>query len=202
MSGISTKTTLAFGPRKQSRLELMGIRFANDDDPSGGGAGGGDGWKPPESQEELDRIVNTRLGRERDKFKDYDDLKAKAQELDQLRAKQDQPAGGKDDGDKTAAELAELRKQLETVQSSGTETSVKLLRSEIALDKGIGKDDLPLLTATTEEDLNKQADRILALRGEAQKNSQRIPGQGKGGNDASGLDAGKSEYEKRHPKKQ
>lgn len=37
------------------------------------------------TQDELDRIVNDRLSRERGKFKDYDDLKTKASELDKLR---------------------------------------------------------------------------------------------------------------------
>lgn len=43
-------------------------------------------YTPPASQADLDRIINDRLGRERQKFADYKDLQAKATELDQLKA--------------------------------------------------------------------------------------------------------------------
>lgn len=43
-------------------------------------------YAPPESQEALDRIVEQRLSRERAKYSDYDDLKAKAARADQLEA--------------------------------------------------------------------------------------------------------------------
>jgi DNA repair exonuclease SbcCD ATPase subunit len=44
----------------------------------------GGSFTPPSSQDELDRIVSKRLERERSKFADYDDLKAKATQFDQL----------------------------------------------------------------------------------------------------------------------
>lgn len=43
-----------------------------------------DGYTPPSSQADLDRIIADRLSRERQKFGDYDDLKAKAAKLDQI----------------------------------------------------------------------------------------------------------------------
>lgn len=43
-------------------------------------------WKGPESQAELDRIIQDRLSRERAKFADYDDLKTKASRLDEIEA--------------------------------------------------------------------------------------------------------------------
>jgi hypothetical protein len=42
------------------------------------------GFTPPASQEELDRIVTDRLRREREKFADYGDLKAKAAKLEEI----------------------------------------------------------------------------------------------------------------------
>lgn len=43
-------------------------------------------FTPPTSQEELDRIIGSRLTREREKFADYGDLKAKAKRLEEIEA--------------------------------------------------------------------------------------------------------------------
>ncbi|MGI9091550.1 MAG: hypothetical protein ACR2GG_10660 [Gemmatimonadaceae bacterium] len=43
-------------------------------------------WKPPASQADLDRIITDRIARERAKFADYDDAKAKAGQYDELVA--------------------------------------------------------------------------------------------------------------------
>jgi hypothetical protein len=58
------------------------------DEPEGTGQQGGQQseWKPPASQEELDRIITDRLKRETRKFRDYDSLKAKAEQYDSLAA--------------------------------------------------------------------------------------------------------------------
>ena len=50
-------------------------------------AGAGDntedkGFKPIDSQEDLDRIIEKRLARERAKFADYEEVKAKAAKVD------------------------------------------------------------------------------------------------------------------------
>jgi hypothetical protein len=45
--------------------------------------GGPPAFKAPSTQEDLDRIVEQRLARERAKFADYDDLKAKAAKFDE-----------------------------------------------------------------------------------------------------------------------
>jgi hypothetical protein len=42
------------------------------------------GFKAPESQEALERILGERVARERARFADYDDLKAKAARLDEV----------------------------------------------------------------------------------------------------------------------
>ncbi|MCL2737132.1 MAG: hypothetical protein FWD75_11015, partial [Propionibacteriaceae bacterium] len=47
------------------------------------GAPGGDApWTPPASQQDLDRIIQDRLSRERAKYTDYEELKTKAGEYD------------------------------------------------------------------------------------------------------------------------
>jgi hypothetical protein len=88
-----------FGPSKPSRLALMGIRFLSEEDPTGGGAGGAGGddnkFTAPATQADLDKIIETRLARERtataDKYKDYDDLKAKAAKVDEAEDKSRTP---------------------------------------------------------------------------------------------------------------
>lgn len=69
--------------------------------PSGGNSGGEDGggdnaggssYTPPATQADLDRIVEARLARERDKFKSYDDFKAKAEKWDQLEDEKKTPS--------------------------------------------------------------------------------------------------------------
>lgn len=56
------------------------IRTADD----GGGSGGGDGkqYTPPSTQEELDKLITSRVSRATAKYSDYDDLKTKAAQWD------------------------------------------------------------------------------------------------------------------------
>ena len=54
-------------------------------DGTNGQQGTGEGFTPPQSQADLDRIIQERIARERNKFADYDDLKAKATEYDQFK---------------------------------------------------------------------------------------------------------------------
>ncbi|MFB3980339.1 hypothetical protein [Microbacterium proteolyticum] len=58
----------------------------------GGDNAGGSSYTPPATQADLDRIVEARLARERDKFKGYDDLKAKAEKWDQLEDEKKTPS--------------------------------------------------------------------------------------------------------------
>jgi hypothetical protein len=51
---------------------------------SGSTSTAGDNFTPITSQQELDQALKTRLERERAKFKDYNDLKAKAAEFDKV----------------------------------------------------------------------------------------------------------------------
>lgn len=58
----------------------------------GGDTAGGSSYTPPATQADLDRIVEARLARERDKFKGYDDFKAKAEKWDQLEDEKKTPS--------------------------------------------------------------------------------------------------------------
>lgn len=59
--------------------------MADDDAQDKGGQDdkGGEGFKPITSQADLDRLIGDRIARERSKYADYEDLRAKAEKYDQ-----------------------------------------------------------------------------------------------------------------------
>src|SRR6185312_2466466 len=52
-----------------------------------------EGFKAPTSQEDLDRIIQERVARERKKYEGFDDLKAKADLFDAVKAEKETLAG-------------------------------------------------------------------------------------------------------------
>ena len=104
----------------------------------------------PASQEELDRIIQARLDRERKKFGDYDELKKAADRLKAL-----------EEANKTEAEKAAER--LAAAEKRAAELEAKALRAEVAAAKGV---PAALLTGSTAEELEAAADALIAFRGE------------------------------------
>ena len=109
-----------------------------------------DAFKAPASQEELDRIIQGRLDRERKRFSDYDELKQAADRLRQLEE------ANKTEAEKTAERLAAAEKR-------AAELEAKALRAEVAAAKGV---PAALLTGSTAEELEAAADALIAFRGE------------------------------------
>jgi len=107
-------------------------------------------FKAPATQEELDRIIQGRLDRERKRFSDYDDIKAKAAKYAELEE------ANKTEAQKTADRLAAAEKR-------ATELEAKALRAEVAAAKGV---PAALLTGSTAEELEAAADALIAFRGE------------------------------------
>lgn len=118
----------------------------------GGNASGdtpaADEFKPITSQQELNAALKDRLDRERSKFKDYNDLKAKAAKLDEIEQ----------------ANLSELEKangRITTAESERDTAKAESLRLRIAVTHGISLEDADLfLTGTDEETLTAQAKRL------------------------------------------
>lgn len=104
----------------------------------------------PASQEELDRIIQSRLDRERKKYGDYEELKKAADRLARLEE------ANKTEAEKTAERLAAAEKR-------AAELEVKALRSEVAASKGV---PVSLLTGSTQDELEAAADALIAFRGE------------------------------------
>jgi hypothetical protein len=120
----------------------------------------GDEFTAITSQEDLNRIIDARLKREREKFGDYKDLQAKAARLDEIE-QANQSEIEKATAKVTAAE-AEVAKVPEKVASA--------LRDHLVALHKIPADDAELfLTANDPETLLKQVDRLLGREAEAKQ---------------------------------
>ena len=113
-------------------------------------ASASDAFKVPASQEELDRIIQARLDRERKRFADYDELKKAADRLSEI-----------EQANQTEAEKAQAR--AEAAEKRASELEAKALRAEVAAAKGV---PAALLTGSTQEELEAAADALLAFKGE------------------------------------
>lgn len=111
-------------------------------------------FKPINTQEELDAVLRARLERERSKFADYDELKAKnadmMEEISKIRGEASSAA-------KTAAaRISELEKQ-------AREYEIASVKTRVALEYGIPSDLRDRLRGETEEDIRADAENIAPL---------------------------------------
>ena len=125
------------------------VNTANAGDP---GDNDGEGFKAPSSQEELDRIIQKRLDRERSKFADYDDLKSKADKLREFEEAQ------KTAEQKQAEELEKLRADLAEARNSVAAKDRAILVERVAASKCV---PARYLTGDSEEALVASADQFL-----------------------------------------
>ena len=98
------------------------------------------GFKAPASQEELDRIIQKRLERERSRYADYDDVKARAERAAELES---------------VAE--DLRKRVEAFESREARS---VLVRKVASDNGVDHELLSEMRGDSEEELTAQAKRL------------------------------------------
>ena len=147
-------------PKQRLRPGLMFV-----DDPSNEGGGGSDtgeqqqddGGKPERTftQDDLDKAVSDRVNREKAKlakFADYDDLKAKAEQFDELTAAQ-----------KTAEQRA--ADDLAKAQKAAADALAEAVRYKAAGKAGIDpeSDDFALIGSGDEETVMARAARMGAL---------------------------------------
>ena len=114
---------------------------------------GGTGPEKTFTQAQLDAIVAERLARDRKDRADYDELKAKAAELDALKE------AGKSALEKAQSQAADYKAQLEALQA---ETKRRDARDKVAAETGI---PAGLLNGDTEEACKAHAEALLKWRG-------------------------------------
>ena len=98
------------------------------------------GFKAPASQEELDRIIQKRLDRERSRYADYDDVKVRAERAAELEAVAD-----------------DLRKRVDAFESREARS---VLVRKVAADNGVDHELLSEMRGDSEEELTAQAKRL------------------------------------------
>ena len=114
------------------------------------------------SQADFDKAIQARIARERAKFADYDQLKAKAQQVDQAAE------AAKTADQKNAERLAKLEDDLEAER-------LGRVRAEVAAEKKVPAE---LLSGSTREDLEAAADALIQFKGETPRMPV-VPGEGR-----------------------
>lgn len=100
------------------------------------------------TQEQVNDLIAREKGKFQSKYGDYDDLKTKAAQFDEQQAA-------------NATDLEKAQSKLATAEQKKAEAETKLLRYEVATEKKVPPQLVPLLTATSKEDLEAQADLII-----------------------------------------
>lgn len=107
-------------------------------------------YVPPATQADLDRIIESRLARERAKYEGFDEFKQKAAQLDQ------QAEASKTELQKATERAEKAERQLAALQHNQ-------LRLEVAAAKGLPASAAARLQGTTREELEADADDFAAL---------------------------------------
>jgi hypothetical protein len=185
------------GPGSGSGSGSDGAGDGGGQNGSGGNNDGGQSSDRTFTQAELDRIVSERLGRERGKYADYDQLKAAADELATIKEAQ-----------ATETEKALKAAAKETEARVRGEIEPQMLRLEIALAKGLpeelGKRVLSAakrLVGSTREELEADAGEYFTAFPIAAVQTVDDFGQGArggGGTDRPTLASGADLYAQRH----
>ncbi|MEU5668957.1 hypothetical protein ABZ749_01040 [Micromonospora sp. NPDC047753] len=146
-----------------------------------------DGSTPPEprpftpitSQDDLNRVIAERVARERGKFADYNDLKAKAGRLDEIeQANKSEIEKANDRVTKAEAEAAKVPSLV-----------AGQLREHLVKLHGISDEDAELfLTASDPELLLKQVDRLVGRGSQRKKTGNHVPREGSNPNSGSNSD--------------
>ena len=111
------------------------------------------GFAPIESQDDLNRIIEARLARERAKFADYPELKSKAEKLAEI-----------EDRDRSELERAIARAEKAEREVSERDAALAEKDREVLVQRVSAEKKVPAkwLSGSTQEDLEASADEWLA----------------------------------------
>lgn len=126
-------------------------------------------YTPPATQGDLDRIITERVSRERSKYADYADLKAKAKQFDAAQ-------------DANKSETQKLTDQLQAVQQQLAARDVETMRLRVISKHNIPDEYASLVTGGDEQALEEQATLVGKLLAGSSKGkgivNLRIPSEG------------------------
>ena len=107
----------------------------------------GGAWKAPADQAELDKIIEARLARERARYADYKEVKAKAAEFDKAQ-----------EANKT--ELEKASERAAQAEAKAAAVQQEAWRASVALDEGLTPTQAKRLVGTTREELLADAQEL------------------------------------------
>lgn len=123
-------------------------------------------FKPIETQEAFNAAIKERLARERAKYADYDELKAKAAKLDA------QEEAGKD-------ELQKARERISALEAAAKNRAeadrMRELREKVSKETGV---PVELIGGTDEESMGESAQAIAAYARSTRPTAPKVPGSG------------------------
>ncbi len=133
-------------------------------------------FEPITSQDQLDKIIGDRLARQRSKFADYDELKAKAAKFDEAE-------------EASKSELEKALARAEKAEQLAREAEMRDLRMQVAAEKGLSVAQAQWLQGQDKQELLTNADQLLtAFKVEEPKGAPAIPMAGRGPNPPVNLD--------------
>lgn len=103
------------------------------------------------TQDELNKILGERLDRERAKYADFDELKKKAEQFDEIQEQ------SKSELQKAQERAQSLQAELDSIKER---EAVRTVREAVAKETNVPAN---LLTGSTEEECKQQAEAILAF---------------------------------------
>lgn len=131
----------------------------DDGNKAGGDAGKDSGQEKTFTQAELEAVLADRLRREREKYKDYADLKKMAEEYKKLKESQ------MSETEKLQAKLAEYERQLLEKEREIAEARMESLKLKVLDEMGLPKSWASRIFGTTEEEIKQDAEELKKLLG-------------------------------------
>lgn len=111
------------------------------------------------TQEELDRIINERLERERKKYADYNDLKKAAEELQKIKESQ------MTEQEKLQAKLAEYERTMADKELELASLKAEQIKTKVLTEMGLPLSWSSRIFGTTEEEIKADAEELKKLLG-------------------------------------
>jgi len=111
------------------------------------------------TQEELERILSERLKREREKYKDYDELKKAAEELKKIKESQ------MSEQEKLQMRLAEIEREKLERERELAELKTALVKQKVLTELGLPLSLADRIFGETEEEIRQDAEELKKLLG-------------------------------------